>query len=91
MDYENDDRPVTSRPPPTGTAESKSSLGRDFARGCLGIVAIAFLIFVLVPAILFFLKASMTILIPILLIIIVVIGIAFFGRILKFINENWHR
>ncbi len=63
--------------------------GKDFLTGCFAIILILSVIFVLVPLLIFALKVSVLIAVPIGLILALVILTAFFGRIINVVRKKW--
>ena len=60
-----------------------SRFGKDFKTGCLAIVAIFVVVFILAPVAIFVLRISLALVLPIALIILIIIFTAFFGRIIN--------
>ena len=76
--------PVTS----PGASES-STFTRDFATGCLSLVLVSLIVFVLIPVLLFVVKLSAALVIPLALLVILVILTASIGRIINVIRARW--
>ena len=66
-----------------------ASFNKDFQTGCFTISLIILIVFVGFPLLLFALKASIVIAIPIMIIVILIFAVAFFGRIVRVIKERW--
>ena len=63
--------------------------GRDFLTGCLALVVIGIILFILVPLLVLVLKLSVLIVLPIGFLAAVVIFTAFFGRIINILRKRW--
>lgn len=61
----------------------KGNYGKDFVTGCLAIVLIGIVIFVLMPVLIFLLKLSLVIVLPLIAFLLFVIFAVFFGRIIN--------
>ena len=62
---------------------------QDFLTGCLALVVIGIILFILIPLLVFVLKLSVLVALPIGLIAAVVIFTAFFGRIINVLRRKW--
>ena len=62
---------------------------KDFLTGCLALIVIGLILFVLVPLLIFVLKLSVLVAVPIGLIAAFVIFTAFFGRIINILRRKW--
>ena len=65
------------------------TFGRDFLTGCLALVLIGIILFILIPLPIFVLKLSVLVVIPIGLFAALVIFRAFFGRIINILRKRW--
>ena len=63
--------------------------GRDFLTGCLALVSIGTILFILIPLLILVLKLSVLVVLPIGLLAAVVIFTAFFGRIINLVRKRW--
>ncbi|MBF0232636.1 MAG: hypothetical protein HQK65_06300 [Desulfamplus sp.] len=63
--------------------------GKDFRVGCLAITFILLLLFIGIPLAIFAFKISIAIAIPVITLVAVVIGVAFFGKIILFLKDRW--
>jgi len=63
--------------------------GRDFLTGCLALVVIGIILFILVPLLVLVLKLSVLIVLPIGFLAALVIFTAFFGRIVNILRKRW--
>jgi hypothetical protein len=63
--------------------------GRDFLTGCLALVVIGIILFILVPLLVLVLKLSVLIVLPIGFLAALVIFTAFFGRIVNILRKKW--
>jgi len=70
-----------------GPEEYKFS--RDFLTGCLALVLIGTILFILIPLLILVLKVSVLVVIPIGLFAALVIFTAFFGRIINVLRKRW--
>ena len=62
---------------------------KDFLTGCLALVVIGLILFIFIPLLVFVLKLSVLVALPIGLIAAVVIFTAFFGRIINVLRKRW--
>ena len=67
----------------------KHQLGKDFLTGCCAIIFLLAVIFILIPLLIFALKVSILITIPIGLVLALLILTAFLGRIINFLRKRW--
>lgn len=67
----------------------ESNFGKDFSTGCGTIALILFVLFVGIPLLFFFLKISFFIAVPVIIGIVIILCIAYFGRIVRFISKKW--
>jgi len=84
----------TAKPRPEKKAEDiprpdARQFGKDFLTGCLALIAIAVIILVLIPLLIFVLKVSAIVAVPLGFILILVIFTAFFGRIINILRRRW--
>ena len=70
-----------------GPEEYKFS--KDFLTGCLALVLIGTILFILIPLLILVLKVSVLVVIPIGLFAALVIFTAFFGRIINVLRKRW--
>jgi len=73
-------------PPPELEA---SSFTRDFVTGCLSLVLVCLIVFVLIPVLLFVVKLSAALVIPLAFLVFLVILTASIGRIINVIRARW--
>ena len=73
--------------PPT-FAESPS-FTRDFFTGCLALVLVCLILFVAIPVLLFVVKLSAALVLPLAFLVILVILTASIGRIINVIRARW--
>ncbi|MBF0303416.1 MAG: hypothetical protein HQK73_10265 [Desulfamplus sp.] len=69
--------------------ENKSNFGKDFGVGCMSIIFILFVVFIVIPVLTFIFKVSFAVAILVGIIMIAVVGVAFFGKIVLYIKEKW--
>ncbi len=69
--------------------KNKSSFGKDFGVGCMAIIFILFMIFIVIPISVFVFKISFAVATIVALIIAGVVGVAFFGKIILFVKSKW--
>jgi ABC-type bacteriocin/lantibiotic exporter with double-glycine peptidase domain len=62
---------------------------KDFFTGCLALIVIGLILFILVPLLIFVLKLSVLVAVPIGLVAAFVIFTAFFGRIINILRRKW--
>jgi uncharacterized membrane protein len=62
---------------------------KDFLTGCLALIVIGLILFVLVPLLIFVLKLSVLVAVPIGFIAAFIIFTAFFGRIINILRRKW--
>ena len=77
--------PVAPRDPDGGGA----SLARDFFTGCGTLVVLGLVVFVVIPLVLFVVKASFAIAVPVAVIAIVIFLIAVLGRLVRILRSRW--
>jgi len=65
------------------------SFTRDFFTGCLSLVLVSLIVFVAIPVLLFVVKLSAAIVIPLAFLVILVILTASIGRIINVIRARW--
>jgi hypothetical protein len=63
--------------------------GKDFLTGCLALIIIGLVAFVVVPILVVVLKLSLLIAIPIGLVVLLVIFTTLFGRIINALRKQW--
>lgn len=63
--------------------------GRDFLTGCLALVLIGTILFILIPLLVLVLKLSVLVVLPIGFLAALVIFTAFFGRIVNILRKKW--
>ena len=63
--------------------------GKDFLTGCLAIIVIGIILFILIPLLIFVLKVSVLVAVPIGFVAALVIFTAFFGRIINTLRKKW--
>ncbi|MEE9531022.1 MAG: hypothetical protein V3W52_08530 [Syntrophobacteria bacterium] len=75
----------------TGNSEKpvEHKFTKDFLTGCLALVVIGLILFILIPLLVLVLKLSVMVALPIGLIAAVVIFTAFFGRIINVLRRRW--
>ncbi len=69
--------------------EKKSNFGKDFSVGCMSIILILFVVFIVIPILIFVFKVSFAIAVLVGVIILAVIGVAFFGKIVLYVKDKW--
>lgn len=69
--------------------EKKSNFGKDFSVGCMSIILILFVVFIVIPILIFVFKVSFAIAVLVGIIILAVIGVAFFGKIVLYVKDKW--
>ncbi len=69
--------------------EKKSNFGKDFSVGCMSIILILFVVFIVIPILIFVFKVSFAIAVLVGIIILAVIGVAFFGKIVLYVKNKW--
>ena len=74
--------------PPTPNG-SGASLAQDFFTGCGTLVVLGLVVFVAVPLLLFVVKASFAIAIPVATVAIVLFLIAVLGRVVRILRSRW--
>ena len=62
---------------------------KDFLTGCLALIVIGLILFVLVPLLIFVLKLSVLVAVPIGFVAAFIIFTAFFGRIINILRRKW--
>ena len=70
-----------------GPEEYKFS--KDFLTGCLALVVIGIILFILVPLLVLVLKLSVLVVLPIGFLAALVIFTTFFGRIVNILRKRW--
>jgi hypothetical protein len=70
-----------------GPEEYKFS--KDFLTGCLALVVIGIILFILVPLLVLVLKLSVLVVLPIGFLAALVIFTTFFGRIVNILRKKW--
>ena len=63
--------------------------GKDFLTGCLAIIVIGIILFILIPLLIFVLKVSVLVAVPIGFVAALFIFTAFFGRIINMLRKKW--
>lgn len=69
--------------------EKKSNFGKDFSVGRMSIILILFVVFIVIPILIFVFKVSFAIAVLVGVIILAVIGVAFFGKIVLYVKDKW--
>lgn len=72
--------------PANGTG---ASLAQDFFTGCGTLVVLGLVVFVVIPLVLFVVKASFAIAIPVATVAIVLFLIAVLGRLVRILRSRW--
>ena len=75
--------------PGNGDESVEQKFTQDFLTGCLALVGIGLILFILIPLLVFVLKLSVMVVLPIGFIAAVVIFTAFFGRIINVLRRKW--
>ena len=83
MTHENETRKIND------AKHDEHQFGKDFLTGCLAIVVIGIILFILIPLLIFVLKVSVLVAVPIGLVAALVIFTAFFGRIINMLRKKW--
>jgi hypothetical protein len=65
------------------------TFSRDFLTGCLALVVIGIILFILVPLLVIVLKLSVLVVLPIGFLAALVIFTTFFGRIINVLRKKW--
>jgi hypothetical protein len=68
---------------------AEHTFSRDFFTGCLALVLIGIILFILIPVLVFALKLSVLVVLPIGFLAALVIFTAFFGRIINVLRKKW--
>lgn len=69
--------------------DRKTGFGSDFFTGCLGLVLLVVVLVVVLPALIFVFKIGFTLAILAAAVLLVIILIAFFGRIINLLRSRW--
>jgi len=85
---EKDPESVPNSPP---APQPPQSFTKDFVTGCLSIIIVSLILFVAVPILLFIVKLSAALVIPLAFLVILVILTASIGRIINVIRVRWSR
>jgi len=72
---------------PKGRHVSKFS--KDFLTDCGTLVLIGVLVFIVLPLILLGFKLALWLAVPVITLLIIVAGVAMFGRLINSIRKNW--
>jgi hypothetical protein len=74
---------------PTLTAPSAGELGRDFLTGCVALIVIGVVVFLLIPLLVLVLKVSLLIAIPVGGLVLLLFFTTLFGRIINTLRKRW--
>ena len=74
---------------PAVTAPSAGELGRDFLTGCVAVVIIGVVVFLLIPLLVLVLKLSLFVAIPIGAVVLLLFFTTLFGRIINTLRKRW--
>ncbi len=74
---------------PRNASGSGASLAQDFFTGCGTLVALGLVVFVVVPLVLFVVKASLAIAVPIAILGVVLFLVAVLGRAVRIVRSRW--
>ena len=66
-----------------------SKFSKDFLTGCGTLVLIGVLVFIVLPLILLGFKLALWLAVPVITLLIIVAGVAMFGRLINSIRKNW--
>ena len=69
--------------------QDEHTFSRDFLTGCLALVVIGIILFILVPLLVLVLKLSVLVVLPIGFLAALVIFTTFFGRIVNILRKKW--
>lgn len=73
----------------TITAPGAGELGRDFLSGCVALVIVGVVFFLLIPILVLVLKVSLLIAIPIGALVLLIFFATLFGRIINVLRKRW--
>lgn len=74
-----------------GDQDHQNRYGKDFLTGCLAIILISVVIFIIMPFLIFIIRLSLAFVIPVILLLLVIIFTIFFGHIINIIKEKRDR
>ncbi len=66
-----------------------SKFSKDFLTGCGTLILIGVLVFIVLPLILLGFKLALWLAVPVITLLVIVAGVAMFGRLINSIRKNW--
>ena len=81
--------PSKSVPSDPRPRQESQSFTKDFVTGCLSLILVCLILFVIIPVLLFIVKLSAALVLPLAFLVILVILTASIGRIINVIRSRW--
>jgi len=66
-----------------------SRFSKDFLTGCGTLVLIGVLVFIVLPLVLLGFKLALWLAVPVITLLVIVVGVAMFGRFINLIRKYW--